>query len=155
MLFREVRGGFFQERVFRLKLAVTAFQLAYALLVRHVGRDGLAGGLLPVGLHPESERGIVNADFSRNLRYGQRVINDSLSGLLLELRSKSSASWHCVPFLSRRILLDPLSGNGGAPQGHHLLDRGRPCGGSCSPPPGRGSSAAPRRARQTQPGWSR
>ena len=116
MLFREVRGGFFQERVFGLKFTVPSFQLAYALLVRHIGRDRLAGYLLPVGLHPESESGIVNTDFSRDLRYRQRVVNNSLSGLLLEFRSKSSASWHCIPFLSRRILLDPLSGNGEAPQ---------------------------------------
>ena len=118
MLFREVRGCFFQEGVFRLELAVTPLQLAYALLVRHIGRDWLAYDLLPVGLHPESESGVVNTDFPRDLRYGQRVVNDSLSGLLLELRSKSSASWHGIPFLSQGILLDPLSGNGGAPHIH-------------------------------------
>src|SRR5215469_14037198 len=115
MLPREVRGCFFQERVLLLKLTISSFQLADALLVGHVGRDRLARELLPVILHPESESGIVDAEFPCNLRDGQRVIDHPLDGLLLELRSKGFASWHLIPFLSRRILLDPLSGNGGAP----------------------------------------
>src|SRR6185437_6527822 len=128
MLFREVRGCFFQERVFRLKLAVTSFQLAYALLVRHVGRDRLASDTFPVGLHPESESGVVNTGFPRDLRYRQRVVDDSLSGLLLELRSKSSASWHGIPFLSGESYWIPVRerwGTSAAPQGK-IVD-------SCSP----------------------
>jgi hypothetical protein len=120
MLFREVRGGFFQERVFRFKLAVATFQLAYALLVWHVGRDRLPGDPLPVCFNPKSQGGIVNADFSRHLRYGQRVVNDSLSGLLLKFRRIGLPSWHLTPFLSRRILLDPCPGTMG-----HLIPGSR------------------------------
>src|SRR5262249_35482788 len=59
---------------------------------------------------------------SRYLGDWQRVIDHFPGGLLLELRSISfSSSRHSIPFLSRRILLDPLSGNGGAPHGVAVL----------------------------------
>ena len=60
MLPREVRRGFFEERVFHLKLADAAFQFPDPLVVRHIGRQRLPREFLPVRLHPESERGIVS-----------------------------------------------------------------------------------------------
>src|SRR5262249_49836679 len=100
-------------------LAGRGLELADGVGGRDVGRQRLPGQFLPVVLHPETEGGIVNTEFSRYLGDWQRVIDHFPGGLLLELRSISfSSSRHSIPFLSRRILLDPLSGNGGAPQGH-------------------------------------
>src|SRR5690349_720247 len=121
MLPREVRCCFFQERVFHLELAVPPLQLSYPFLVGHIRRKRISGMLLPVILHPEPERGIVNVEFSRHLGDRQRVIDHLPGGLLLKLRSVSLPfSWHSFPSLSRRILLDPLSGNGGAPHSHPM-----------------------------------
>jgi hypothetical protein len=91
----------FQERVLCLKLTVTALEFTDTVRVRHPGREGLAGYFLLVGLYPKPQGGIVDPDFPGDLGYRQRVIDHSLSGLLLELRSIGLASWHLIPFLSR------------------------------------------------------
>src|SRR5262249_36837121 len=103
MLPREIRRGFFQERVFHLKLADTAFQLTDPLIVRHIGRQGLAGEFLPVCLHPEPECSIIDIEFPRHLgdRPRRRGVDHFSDGLLLELRSVMLRfPRHLIPFLS-------------------------------------------------------
>src|SRR6266851_2322922 len=101
MLPREVRGRFFQKRVFHFELTVPALQFPDPLGVRRVRRQRLPGKLLPVILHPEPESGIVNTDFPRHLGNWQRVLGHLPGGLLLKLRSVSFRfSRHSIPFLS-------------------------------------------------------
>src|SRR5689334_19968991 len=72
--------------------------------------------LFPVILHPVAERRLVYVQLSGNMRNRLRSLYHHLGGFLLELRRKlPTIPGHSIPFLSRRILLDPLSGNRGAP----------------------------------------
>src|SRR5689334_25133413 len=72
--------------------------------------------LFPVILHPVAERRLVYVQLSGNMRNRLRSLYHHLGGFLLELRRKLPAiPGHSIPFLSRRILWDPLSGNRRAP----------------------------------------
>src|ERR1700761_9168454 len=120
MLPREVRCRFFQERILHLQLADAALQLPAPLIVWHIGRQRLPREFLPVCLNPEPERGIVDIEFPRHLgdRSRRRGVDHFLDGLLLELRSVMLRfPRHLIPSFPVRILLDPLSGKSGAPQG--------------------------------------
>src|ERR1044072_655633 len=70
----------------------------------------------PVFFHPVAERCLVNVQLAGNMRDRARSLHYHLGGFLLELRRKPPPiPGHSIPFLSKRILLDPLSGNLGAP----------------------------------------
>src|ERR1700747_1384890 len=117
MLPREVRCRFFQERKFHFQLADAPLEFPDLFRFRHPRRKRLPCYLLPVSFHPEPESGVVDTELAGDLGARPGVIHHFPGGLFLEFRS--------VPFwLSRhfprpfpaRILLDPLSGNPGAPQ---------------------------------------
>src|SRR5690242_17642550 len=79
--------------------------------------------LVPVIVHPVAELRLVYVQLSGNMRNRLRSLYHHLGGFLLELRRKlPPIPGHSIPFLSRRILLDPLSGNRGAP---HVLQARR------------------------------
>jgi hypothetical protein len=103
MILRKVRRGFFQKSFLCLKIPDAALQLPDALVLRHIGRQGLPCSLLPVRLNPEPECSIVNTECPRHLGNcpRQRGAYHFLYGLLLELRSVTfRLARHLIPSLS-------------------------------------------------------
>src|SRR5947209_14794786 len=85
LLLREIRRGFSEERNFHLEFPVTPLKFQDPLIIGRSLRDRLAGGLLPVRFHPESQSRIVNPEFPRHLGNRKRTIDHLPGGLLLEL----------------------------------------------------------------------
>jgi hypothetical protein len=67
---------------------------------------------------------LIDVQLAGNMRNSLRSFHHHLGGFLLELRRKLPAiPGHSIPFLSRKILLDPLSGNRGAAHTSNLSSR--------------------------------
>src|ERR1700729_1278412 len=123
---REVRCRFFQEGIFHFEVPDPAFQFLYPLGVRHAGGQRVPGDFLPVGRDPASERRFVYIKFPRDLCDLERAFHYFPGGLHLKFRSVVLPPRHFPPSFPARILLDPLSGNGGAPHSPERGTAGRP-----------------------------
>jgi hypothetical protein len=118
MILGEVRGGFFQELVLHTQLTRFAIQLPEPGAFGCVQLRFVAGMLTPVPGDPTSQCAFLDTEFFGYLRDRTRRLDHQLHrfftifGRIILFRTRQG-----LPFQTGPILLGPLSGKLGAPQG--------------------------------------